>query len=135
MELFDHALIVKPSTIPNSGKGLFTTVAIPKGSKITEYTGKVTTWKSADHDEGRNAYIYYVNRNYVIDGKGSSALAQFANDGRGFKKIKGINNNSEYMVERKRVFIIAKRNIEADEEILVAYGQDYWDVIKKNGIM
>jgi SET domain-containing protein len=135
MELLDHILTVKTSTIPGSGRGLFTTAFIPKGTKITEYIGKVTSWKEADHDEGNNAYIYYVNRNHVIDGKGSQALAQYANDGSGFKKIKGIKNNTEYRVEKKRVFIIAKRDITPGEEILVPYGKDYWDVIRKNGIM
>ena len=135
MELLDHMLTVKTSGIPNSGKGLFTTGLIPKGSFITEYIGKITTWKDADHDDGNNAYIYYVNRNHVIDGKGSTALAQYANDGSGFKKIKGLKNNSEYQVHKKKVYIVAKKDIQPGEEIFVAYGKDYWDVIRKNGIM
>lgn len=135
MSNLDHLLEVKPSTIPGAGMGLFTTQPIAKGSRITEYIGKITTWKDADHDDGNNAYIYYVNRNHVIDGKGSKALAQYANDGSGFKKVKGIRNNAEYNVIRKKVYILAKRNIEAGEEILVAYGKDYWDTIRKNGIM
>ena len=135
MNNLDDILEVRPSTIPGAGQGLFTKKLITKGSRITEYLGKVTTWKDADHDEGNNAYIYYINRNHVIDAKGSKAFAHYANDGSGFKKVKGIRNNSEYNVSGKKVFIIARRNIEAGEEILVGYGKDYWDTIRKNGIM
>ncbi len=135
MDNLDSILKVKTSTIPGAGKGLFTTRMIPKGSIITEYLGKISTWKDADHDEGNNAYIYYINRNHVIDAKGSTAFAHYANDGSGFRKIKGVTNNSEYVVQGKQVFIVAKRDIEAKEEILVGYGKDYWDTIRKNGIM
>lgn len=131
----DEILFVKKSTIPGAGKGLFTKKSIAKGTRITEYHGIVTTWKNANHDDGKNAYIYFVNRNYVIDAKDSTAFAHYANDGSGFKKVKGIRNNAEYEQKGKRVFVVAKRDIAAGEEILVAYGKEYWDVIKKNGIM
>jgi len=71
----------------------------------------------------------------VINAKGNKAFAHYANGGSGFKKLKGIKNNSEYIVDGKWVFITAKHDIAADEEIFVAYGKDYWVVIKKNGIM
>ena len=67
MALLEKELVVKKSTIPDSGKGLFTKVFIPKGTFIVEYKGKVSTWKEVDHHEGKNGYIYYVTRNYVID--------------------------------------------------------------------
>lgn len=135
MDCLDNILTIKNSTIPGTGKGLFTKKLITNGSRITEYLGKISTWKDADHDDGNNAYIYFINRNHVIDAKGSKAFAHYANDGSGFKKFKGIKNNSEYIVDGKRVFITAKYDIAAGEEIFVAYGKDYWVVIKKNGIM
>jgi len=39
------ALIVKKSQLPNSGKGLFTTTAIKKGTRIIEYLGEIIDWK------------------------------------------------------------------------------------------
>ena len=113
MDCLDNILTIKNSTIPGTGKGLFTKKLIPNGSRITEYLGKISTWKDADHDDGNNAYIYYINRNHVIDAKGSKAFAHYANDGSGFKKIKGIKNNSEFIVCGKRVFITAKQDIAA----------------------
>lgn len=133
MKVDKKHLFVKDSTIPASGKGLFTKVFIPKGTYIIEYTGKVTSWKDADHEDGNNGYIYFLNRNHVINAsKHKAALARYANDARGLSKVKGILNNAEYEEEKKKVFIKAVKNIEPGQEILVAYGKDYWDTIKKN---
>lgn len=126
-------LVVKKSSIPDSGKGLFTKIDIPKGTRIIEYKGKVSTWKDANHDDGRNGYIYYVNRNFVIDALPSKQeLARYANDANGLRKVQGIRNNSDYVQDGTRVFIEAKRDIPAGGEIFVSYGKEYWDVIKYN---
>ncbi len=126
-------LIVKRSTLPGSGKGLFTKTLIRKNTKVAEYKGKTTTWEKVDHDEGKNPYIFYVNKNHVIDAKNNKAsLAHYANDARGLRKIQKTINNSEYTIENKRVFIKALTNIPAGAEILVGYGKEYWKVIKQN---
>ena len=133
MSLLESQLVVKRSTIPGAGKGLFTKKFIAKGTRIVEYTGKVSTWKDADHDDGKNVYIYFVKRSHVIDAsKRLKVLARYANDARGLSKIKGITNNCEYVDEGLRVFIYAKKDIQAGSEILVGYGKEYWDVIKHN---
>ncbi|MBV9988557.1 MAG: SET domain-containing protein-lysine N-methyltransferase [Chitinophagaceae bacterium] len=125
-------LSVKKSTLPGAGKGLFTKVAIPKGTLITEYTGRVSTWNELSRLPD-NAYLFYVTRNHVIDAKPyKTSLARFANDARGINRMKGITNNCEYVTVKKRVYIKAKRNIEPGEEILVGYGREYWDVIREN---
>ena len=125
-------LVVKKSTVPKAGKGLFTKIFIPKGCTIVEYKGKITSWKDADHYGGKNLYLFYVNKDCVIDArKRKGSLARYANDARGLTKVKGVNNNSEYITENKRIFIKATRNIPAGAEIFVAYGKEYWDVMKK----
>jgi uncharacterized protein len=133
--LYDDELFIKKSTLPGSGRGLFTSKFIPKGTLITEYTGKITTWEEADHDDGNNLYIYYVTKNHVIDAsKNKKMLARFANDANGKSKIKGVTTNSIYTVEGKRVYIKSTKDIPAGSEIFVSYGKDYWDVIRKNGL-
>jgi SET domain-containing protein len=135
MALLEKQLVVKRSTIPNSGKGLFTKEFIPKGTRIVEYKGKKTTWKDVDIDEGRNGYIYYINRNHVIDAMPfPQHLARYANDAQGLSKIKGITNNCRYVadMDTMRVYIEAVKDIPAGGEILVQYGKEYWDVIKYN---
>jgi len=135
MALLEKQLVVKRSSLPNSGKGLFTKNFIPKGTRIVEYKGKATTWKEVDIDEGRNGYIYYINRNHVIDAKPFlKYLGRYANDAQGMSKVKGISNNCRYVadMDTKRVYIEAVKDIPAGDEILVQYGKEYWDVIKHN---
>jgi len=133
MALLEKQLVVKKSSLPGSGKGLFTRKAIPKGTRIVEYKGKITSWKEADHRNGGNGYIYYVKRYHVIDAlPRPSALARYANDARGISRIKGITNNSEYVEDGLKVYIQSKRDIPANSEILVGYGKEYWDVIREN---
>ncbi len=133
MALLEKSLIVKKSTIPGAGDGLFTKTFIPKGARIVEYTGKTCTWKEVNHDEGRNGYIYYVKRYHVIDARfHEKSMARYANDAQGLTKMKGINNNCEYNIEGLRVFIDAKKDIPAGAEILVDYGREYWSVIRYN---
>ena len=80
-------LLVKKSTIPGAGKGLFTNKFIPKGSRIAEYKGKISTWKDVDHCKGLNAYIYYINRHHVIDAsKHKNNFARYANDAKGSRE-------------------------------------------------
>jgi SET domain-containing protein len=133
MALLEKQLYIKRSNLPASGKGLFTKKFIPKGTRIVEYKGKVTTWKEVDHKNGQNGYIYYVNRDHVIDARPyPKALGRYANDARGLQKIKGINNNAVYIEDNLKVFIEATKDIPAYAEILVGYGKEYWDVIRQN---
>lgn len=133
MALLEKQLEVKRSGIPGAGKGLFTKKMIEKGTLIIEYIGTITTWKEVDQEEGNNAYIYYVNRNYVIDAsKHLKAMARYANDARGLQRPKGFRNNSEYVKLAGKIYIKASTDIEAGDEILVGYGKEYWDVIRKN---
>jgi SET domain-containing protein len=126
-------LIVKQSGLPGTGKGLFTKVSIPKGTKIIQYKGSITTWKEVDHIDGENGYIYYVKRNYVIDARSHpKELGRYANDARGLKKIKNITNNAEYREIGLQVFIVAKKDIAAGTEIFVEYGKEYWDIVRYN---
>ena len=133
MALLEKQLYIKKSTIPGSGKGLFTKKFIPKGARIVEYKGKMTTWKEVNHDDGKNGYIYYIDRNHVIDARTySKALGRYANDARGLQKVKSMTNNAVYTEENYKVFIEATRDIPAGSEILVSYGKEYWDVIRHN---
>jgi uncharacterized protein len=133
MALLEKTLIVKKSTIPNAGKGLFTKKFIAKGTRIVEYKGRRSTWKEVKDEDGKNGYIFFINRNNVIDGlPHKSALARYANDARGLVKIKGLTNNSDYIVDGTRAYIESKKDIPAGSEIFVDYGKDYWKVIRAN---
>ncbi|MGN6193500.1 MAG: SET domain-containing protein [Ginsengibacter sp.] len=130
MALLEKHLIIKKSRIPGAGKGLFTKQFITKGTRIVEYKGRITTWKNVLEGKNFNAYVYYINRNYVIDAmRRKTALARYANDANGLSQHHLFRNNAKYVVDGKRVFIEAKKDIEAGEEILVSYGNEYWNVV------
>ena len=132
MALLEKELEIKESTIEGAGKGLFTKVLIPKGSRIVEYKGTVTTWDVVK-DDPTNAYIYYVKPNHVIDARNHpKVLARYVNDAKGLVRTKGRHNNARFYNDGLRVFIIAEKDIQPGEEILVEYGKKYWDTVKKN---
>jgi hypothetical protein len=132
MALLEKQLEVRESNIPNAGKGLFTTEFIPEGSRIVEYKGRIRTWKEVKNND-TNYYIFYVTRNHIIDaGNFKKSLARYINDAKGLKKIKGLNNNTEFRRDGLRVFVEATKDIPAGAELFVSYGKDYWDVIRAN---
>jgi len=125
-------LYIADSTIPGSGKGLFTGEQIEKGTIIIEYTGDVTDWESVRYDVS-NVYIYYINDNYVINAKERpEAIARYANDAHGVTRIKGLNNNSRFVNLRGKIFIKSTRLIRAGAEVLLNYGKGYWETVRKN---
>jgi uncharacterized protein len=133
MALLEKQLYVKRSSIPDSGKGLFTKKFIPKGTRIVEYKGRITKWKDVKDEDGKNGYIFYITRNHVIDAKPyPSALARYANDAKGLVKIKGMNNNCDYITDGLHAYIESKKDIPPGSEIFVDYGKDYWKVIREN---
>jgi SET domain-containing protein len=132
MPFLEKQLEIRESTIPGAGMGLFTKEAIPKGATITEYTGRIRKWKDVENEDN-NYYILYVTRNHVIDcNRRKSTLARYINDAKGLKKIKGINNNTEFRRQGLRIFVEAIKKIPAGSELFVGYGKEYWDVIRRN---
>ncbi len=132
MSLLEKELEVKPSTIPGTGEGLFTKTFIPQGTRIVEYTGRITTWKEVK-DDWSNVYLYTIKPDHVIDARHhQDSLARYTNDAKGLTRIKGLSNNAEFVNDGLRAFVVAKKNIEAGEEILVAYDKPYWDTVRHN---
>lgn len=132
MALLEKELETKESGIPNAGTGLFTKVFIAKGTRIVEYKGRIKTWKQVK-DNYDNYYIFYVNRNHIIDaGTYKKSFARYLNDAQGLKKVKGLKNNTEFKRDGLRVFVEATADIAAGAELLVGYGKEYWDVMREN---
>lgn len=134
MALLEKKLVIKKSSIPGAGKGLFTTVFIPKGTRIVEYKGQIVTWKEVEKmADDRNGYVFFFNNKHCIDAwKTKKGVAHYANDARGIGRVEGVKNNSEYVTEKKRCYIEATKDIPAGSEILVGYGAEYWQVIRYN---
>ncbi|MBX2898424.1 MAG: SET domain-containing protein [Cyclobacteriaceae bacterium] len=119
-------LLVKKSTLPQAGKGLFTTRTLRKGQQIIEYKGRLCKWKDVKHTDGHNGYLLRVTHRMAIDAQRTRAKGRYANDAGGSSRKKGLRNNAEYVSYGTRCFIEATRTIKAGEEILVGYGRAYW---------
>ncbi len=132
MAWFEQYLYVKKSGLNKAGKGLFTRKAIPKGKCITEYKGRIQTWKKSLDQPGDNAYFFYITAKAVINPlSGKKTRAHFANDADGFMRSTVHRNNAEYLTDGNRCFIYSTHPIARFEEILVDYGRGYWKVRKE----
>ena len=102
----------------HTGLGLFATRAIKKRSRIAEYKGPLLRINQALRAErGGNRYLYEINSRWTIDGSARSNIARYANH--------SCNPNADTIAVKRRVFIIALRNIKPGEEITYDYGRDY----------
>ena len=133
--LFDLAL--KPSGIPGAGKGLFTTVEIPKNRNISRYTGKIKT--TAAYNANPSGYAVSISKGRVIDAASTqSALGRYANDCRRANRSAGqcAGPNARLVVSYKGgepiIWLRATKKINANSEVFISYGAEYWRVPKAN---
>jgi SET domain-containing protein len=127
--LFD--LAIKPSKIPNSGKGLFTLKAIAKNRKIAKYTGEIKTL--AEYNANPSGYAVGIPKGRVVDADSTqSDLGRYVNDCRAANRRAGQckGSNARFAISTKAgittIWIKATKNIPANSEIYVAYGASYW---------
>jgi SET domain-containing protein len=113
-------LVVKRST---AGLGLFARKDIAKDVRVIEYTGEVISEAEANRRGGK--YLFELNARKTIDGKGRENIARYINHSC------RPNCYPELNASETRVFIIAKRNIKAGEEITYHYGKTYFDDLIK----
>jgi SET domain-containing protein len=130
IQLFD--LVLKKSSIPNSGKGLFTAVAIPPKKRIAKYTGDIKTIEQ--YKANPSGYAVAIPRGRVIDARSTqSGIARYANDCRLANKRNGDckGNNSKFSISTRAgvtsIFLVSTKRISAGEEIFVSYGgKSFW---------
>lgn len=133
------SLEIKESGIPGAGKGLFVKELFKRGDRIIEYTGEIITWAECKKRnqllDGVGAYYFYVSERKCVDAQNRlDSLARYANDAAGFVRIPGIRNNSKFEVIKGKPYIVASRNIHPGDEVFVAYGKEYWQAMKENGL-
>lgn len=107
-----------------TGLGLFTLEAIPAGKRLIEYTGSLITAEEAL--KSRSKYLFEVDEKCAIDGSSRSNIARYINH--------SCQPNAKAFVTGRRIWIWSKKRIDADGEITLHYGKDYFDeFIKANG--
>ena len=107
-----------------SGRGLFAEEPIQRGACIIEYKGNPATRAQIQADTGK--YLFEVNTKLTIDGNIRTNTARFINH--------SCAPNCEIDIRKQRVYVFAKRNIKAGEEITYDYDTEYFDMhIKPKG--
>ena len=111
--------LVEVRNSPVHGRGVFAAAPISKGTRVIEYLGERLSHKAADdryedHDENDNhTFLFIVDKHTVIDAGVGGNDARFINH--------QCEGNCESVIEHRRVFIDAARDIAAGEEL----GYDY----------
>jgi SET domain-containing protein len=101
------------------GSGVFAARPIRKGTRIIEYTGERVTHAQADSryedkdEKDNHTFLFIVDRKTVIDAGVDGNDARFINH--------SCDPNCESVIEGRRVFIEAIRNIAAGEELAYDY--------------
>lgn len=107
-----------------AGLGLFTFDPIPKGACVIEYTGRVLT--PEEEEKSNSLYLFEVSKKKTIDGASRTNKARYINH--------SCRPNCEIDISKERVYVMAKRNIKADEELSYDYDTDYFEAyIKPKG--
>lgn len=126
-----HGLQIKNSTIPHSGKGLFSTRDFKKGENITDYKGVVKDIE--DYAANPSYYGIQINKTEILDGVSTqSSLGRWANSCKLSDKKYCPGNNAKIVVnaKKKTARIKATKNIKTGSEIFVAYGTSFWKQYK-----
>ncbi len=111
--------LVEVRNSPVHGRGVFAVKPIPKKTRIIEYLGDRISHDAADkryedHDENDNhTFLFIVDKKTVIDAGVGGNDARFINH--------QCEGNCESVIENRRVFIDATRDIAPGEEL----GYDY----------
>jgi SET domain-containing protein len=107
------------------GRGVFAQRAIPDGTRIVEYTGERITKAEAKRREAQrlerqrrgsddSVYVFVLNRRHDLDGRKSRSVARFINH--------SCAPNCRAEASRGRIWIVARRDLAAGEELTYDYG-------------
>ncbi len=111
MELKLAPVTVKKSKV--HGQGVFARAKIAAGTPVLEYLGKRLSPAAARKQQPDNPYLLNVDAKTTIDGSGDDNIARFLNH--------SCAPNLELLVYKKRVFLIALRDIKRGDELTYDY--------------
>ena len=114
---------IKTSSIPKSGKGVFSLIPIKKGDTIGSYIGRYMNDKEFDSGKHENNhYILHICKDCYIDAEDlkKSNYTRFINHSK--------KPNCRFVVStrHKTARVEALRNIKIGEELYLDYGPDFF---------
>ena len=102
------------------GKGVYALVDLAEGETLIEYVGEVIGWDEAlrrhphDPTDPNHTFYFHIDEDHVIDAKVGGNSSRWINH--------SCKPNCEAEVEDGRVFIRARKNIPAGQELFYDYG-------------
>ena len=115
------------------GKGVYAVADLAEGETLIEYVGEVIHWDEAlerhphDPQDPNHTFYFHIDDDRVIDAKFGGNSSRWINH--------SCDPNCEAEVDNGRVFIRARRNIAAGEELFYDYGlvidETYTPALKK----
>jgi SET domain-containing protein len=102
------------------GKGVYAVVDLAEGETLIEYVGEIISWDEAlrrhphDPSDPNHTFYFHIDEEHVIDAKVGVNSSRWINH--------SCKPNCEAEVDDGRVFIRARRNIAAGEELFYDYG-------------
>jgi len=110
------------------GRGVYAKCIIPRDTRVVEYTGERITKAEARRREEQRldrqrrgdddcVYIFDLNKKYDLDGRSTRNIARLINH--------ACTPNCRAETIRGHIWIIARREIAADEELTFDYGFPY----------
>lgn len=121
-------LFIETSQIPNSGKGLYTSIPILKDEVISVFRGEILTERQSEIRVAKGVDRYFIGMpdGSIMDSMHSKCFAKYANDCEGLEKTEFKVNSRIMIDEDDNVCLIASRNIKAGAEVFCSYGKRYW---------
>lgn len=119
-----YGLLVKKSSIPNAGDGLYALKEFKQGEFIADYKGEVLTKVQRDERYGRTQqdlapYAFQASQNKIIDSACHRYIGAYANS-------KPNHNNATFSVHQGKVKIKATKKIKVGDEVFLSYGASYF---------
>jgi SET domain-containing protein len=102
------------------GKGVFALVDIAKGERIIEYVGELISWDEAqrrhphDPDDPNHTFYFHIDDGHVIDALYGGNASRWINH--------SCSPNCKADEQDGRIFIKARRDIKAGDELNYDYG-------------
>ena len=111
--------IIEVRDSPLHGLGVFATCRIARGARVIEYLGERVSHAEADQRylhkvaADNHTFLFIVNAHTVIDAGVEGNEARFVNH--------ACDPNCESVIDKRRVFIDALRDVEPGEELTYDY--------------
>jgi SET domain-containing protein len=102
------------------GKGVFALVDIAEGETIIEYVGEIISWPEAqarhphNPEDPNHTFYFHIDEDHVIDALFGGNSSRWINH--------SCDANCEADEQEGRIFIKARRNIKAGDELNYDYG-------------